>query len=142
MKTWFTSSDGAITLSLLALLGLLVRSYADTRYILVEDFNSLGSGFVVLWIFGYTAIIGGWIWALLAASYRRRGGWIALFIFTLLTALIFGAASLLVFANFTVEFVLFGANLITGTLASIAVGLQLWWVSSRHGISKQKGAIS
>jgi uncharacterized YccA/Bax inhibitor family protein len=115
----------------------LGRSYFDTRYILVEDFGSLGTGFVALWILGYTAIIGGWMWALLAATSDRPGAWITLLGFALLTGLGFGAASLLAFANFAAEFVLFGASLVAGALASVAVGLQLQRVSSRRG-AKEK----
>jgi uncharacterized YccA/Bax inhibitor family protein len=139
MKTWYTSPSGAITLSLVALLTLLVRSYLDTRYILVEDFGSLGTGFVALWILVYAAIIGGWMWALLAATADRQGAWITLLGFALMTGLGFGAASLLAFANFAVEFVLFGASLVAGLFASAAVGLQLRRVSS-HRREKEKQA--
>lgn len=141
MKAWYSSPNGAIRLSLVALLTLLVRSYLDTRYILVEDFASLGRGFVALWILAYTAMIGGWMWALLAATGDRRGAWITLLAFGLLTGLGFGAASLLVFANFTVEFVLFGASLVAGALASAAVGLQLRRVSPRLGAKGGKESL-
>ncbi len=125
MKAWLTSFNDAITLSLVALFSLLVRSYFDTRYILVENFGFLGPGFTLGWIFGYSAIIGGWMWALVAAARGSQRAWITLFAYALITGLGFGAASLLAFANFAVEFFLLGTNLVAGVFAAIAVALHL-----------------
>ena len=126
MITRFRSPAGSIALCYVALLTLLVRSYTDTRYILVEDFSALGPGFVGIWIIGYAALIGGWVWALLrAATGDGRGAWAAMLGFGLLTGLGFGAASLLAYANFRVELLVYGANLIAGIAASAASGTQL-----------------
>lgn len=126
MSTWLRSQAGCIALSFVALLTLLVRSYTDTRYILVEDFSALGPGFVALWSLGYAAIIGGWVWALLRAAARdTRAAWMVLLGLGLLTGLGFGAASLVAFANFGVELVVYGANLIAGIASSVAAAGQL-----------------
>ena len=126
MITRLRSPAGCIAVSYVALATLLVRSYTDTRYILVEDFSALGPGFVGIWIIGYTTLICGWVWALLrAATGDGRGAWTALFGLGLLTGIGFGAASLLAYANFRLELLVFGANLITGVAASVASGIQL-----------------
>lgn len=126
MITRLRSPAGCIALSYVALVTLLVRSYTDTRYILVEDFGDLGPGFVGIWITGYAALIGGWVWALLrAATADGRGAWTALLGFGLLTGLGFGAASLLAYADLRVELLVYGANMIMGIAASAASGLQL-----------------
>lgn len=126
MITRLRTPAGCIALSFVALVTLLVRSYTDTRYILVEDFSDLGPGFIVIWITGYAALIGGWVWALLrAATTDARGPWTALLGFALLTGLGFGAASWLAYADFGVELLVYGANLIVGIAASAASGIQL-----------------
>lgn len=134
MITRLRSPTGSIALSYVALITLLVRSYTDTRYILVQDFSDLGPGFVGIWITGYAALIGGWVWALLrAATADGRGTWTALLGFGLLTGLGFGAASLLAYANFGVELLVYGANLIMGIGASWASGVQLRRTNKARG---------
>jgi hypothetical protein len=126
MRTWLRSRAGGVALSYAAFLALLVRSYTDTRFILVEDFGALGTGFVILWIVGYAALIGGWTWALLRAAVGHgRGAWLALLGFGLLAGFGFGAASLLAFANFRAELVVYGANLVTGVASAVAAWVQL-----------------
>lgn len=125
MKTWFTSQNGAITLSSFALFSLLARSYYDTRFILVEEYSPLAPGMDTLWIFGFTAILGANIALLLAATRAGRGVWKALFAFNAAIGLGCGAASLLAFTSSTLELVLFTASLITGILAAVSVGFQL-----------------
>jgi hypothetical protein len=126
MNNWFTSRNGGITFSFLALLSLLARSYYDTRFILTEEYSPLAPGMDSIWIFVFTVFVGANIAVLLwAATTNRRGAWIALLAFNLLTGLGWGAASLLVFTSNTLELVIFTASLITGILAAIAVGLLL-----------------
>jgi hypothetical protein len=126
MNNWLTSRQGAITLSLLALLSLLARSYYDTRYILTEEFSPLAPWMDTSWIFFFTVIVGANMAVLLAATGDRRGAWIALFIFNLVTGLGLGAASLWAYTSNTLELVVFIASLITGLVAALAVGLRLW----------------
>lgn len=126
MMTWFRSARGAVTLSFAALVSLLVRSYVDTGFILPEDFGHLGMGFAALWVLGWSAITGGWIWALVAAAAGGgRGAWIALLVYALVTALLFGAWSLIRFLAVPAELAVFSASLVTGVLASVSVGFQL-----------------
>lgn len=125
MKTWFTSRNGALILSLIALLTLLARSYYDTRFILVEEYSSLAPGMDTWWIIGFTAIVGSNMAILLAATSDRRGAWIALMVYNLLTGLGWGAASLIAFTSNTLELVIFTTSLIAGILSAVAVGFQL-----------------
>lgn len=123
---WFRSSNGAVTLSFTSLLSLLVRSYVDTGFILLQDFGHLGMGFATLWVLGWSAIVGGWIWALVAAAARgSRGAWIALLVYALVTALLFGAWSIVSFLSEPAELAIFSASLVTGILAGVAAAFQL-----------------
>ncbi len=131
--SWFRSLNGVVTLSYLALLSLLLRSYADTAFILEEDFSDLGRGFVVAWIVGFTAIIGGWIWALAASAKGSRKSVYLLLVYAFTCATWFGVGSLIAFANFVEEIVLFGSSLILGIIAFISVWLHLR--DRRHDIT-------
>lgn len=125
MTIWFRSGKGAITLSLIALLSLLARSYYDTRYILVEEFSSLISGMDTLWIIIFTVIVGGNIVVLLAAAGNSRRAWFALLFYNLLIGLGFGAAYLSAATNDPLLFVIITANLVAGVLAAVAVAFRL-----------------
>jgi hypothetical protein len=125
MKTWFRSSDGVVLFSFLAVLSLLFRSYFDTAYILPEDYSGFGSNFSILWFLGYTAIIGGWIWGLVAAGKDSRGGLITLLIYSTVVALSFGAVSLLAFVSYPVEILIFGSNFLFGSIAFASVVFRL-----------------
>jgi uncharacterized YccA/Bax inhibitor family protein len=130
MNTWLKSPNGAITLSVIALLSLLGRTFLDYRYIFAEEFPSWGPGLIGLVTLFYLALAGGWIWALLAAAGGSRSAWIALLVFALLTGLGLGAASILAFwppmqsATPVGEIALL-SNLVFGLLATLAVWLQL-----------------
>ena len=125
MKPWFRSSSGVVLLSFLAVLSLLFRSYFDTAYILPEDYSEFGSNFPILWFFGYTAIIGGWIWALVAAGKDSRGGLITLLVYSTVVALGFGAASLITLVSYPVEILIFGSNFLFGSIAFVSVVFRL-----------------
>lgn len=125
MTTWFSSRKGAITLSVIALLSLLARSYYDTRYILVEEYSPLVPGMDTLWIIGFTVIVGSNVVVLLAAVGNSRRAWIALLIYNLLIGLGFGAAYLSAAMNNPLAFVIITSNLIAGILAAVAVVFQL-----------------
>jgi K+-transporting ATPase A subunit len=126
MMTWVRSSKGAVTLSFAALLSLLARSYADMGFEFPGWIDHFGMGVTPLWILGWTAIAGGWIWALLRAVARGgRGTWMILFVYALLTGLGSGLASLLAFANFA-AYSVFWLSLAAGALAAVAAAFQLW----------------
>jgi len=122
---WFRSSNGVVLLSFLALLSLLFRSYTDTAYILPGDYSGFGPNFGILWFFGYTVILGGWIWALVAAGKDSQGGLITLLVYSIVVALGFGAASLLVFVNYPVEILIYGSNFLFGSIAFVSVLFRL-----------------
>ena len=86
MKTWFTSLNGAITLSALALLSFIGYVFLMSRYFLEKwipgDSAAAVETIIVL------LIIGVWIRALFVATSGRRGGLIALFAFSAVTTLI------------------------------------------------------
>ena len=76
MKTWFTSLNGAVTLSALSLLSFIGYTLMEMRYFLGKwipgDNAAMAETAVVL------LLIGGWLRALFVASGGRRGGLIAL----------------------------------------------------------------
>jgi len=122
---WFGSSNGVVMLSFLALLSLLFRSYTDTAYILPGDYSGFGTNFSILWFFGYTAILSGWIWVLVATGKGSRGGLIALLVYSIIVALVFGAISLLVFVSYPVEILIYGSNLFLGSIAFVSILFRL-----------------
>lgn len=122
---WFRSSNGVVSLSFLALLSLLFRSYMDTAYILPGDYSGFGTNFSILWFFGYTAILGGWIWALVAAGKDSRGGLITLLVYSMVVSLGFGAVSLLTFVSYPVEILIFGSNILFGFIAFVSILFRL-----------------
>jgi len=122
---WIRSSNGVVVSSLLAMLSLLFRSYMDTAYILPGDYSGFGTNFSILWFFGYTAILGGWIWALVAAGKDSRGGLITLLIYSIVVALVFGVLSLLIFVSYPVEIPIYGSNLLFGSIAFVSVLFRL-----------------
>jgi hypothetical protein len=122
---WFRSSNGVVMLSFLALLSLLFRSYMDTAYIFPGDYSGFGTNFSILWFFGYTVILGGWIWALVAVGKDSRGGLITLLVYAIVVALFFGAVSLLVFVSYPVEILIYGSNFLFGSIAFISMLFRL-----------------
>lgn len=130
MNTRLATVDIAIAFSVIALLSLLGRTSLDYRYVFAEDFPAWGPGLVGLVTLLYVAIAGGWIWALLAAARGRRGAWIILLGFALLTGLGLGAASIVRFwppmqsATPLGEIALL-ADLVFGLLAALTAWLQL-----------------
>ena len=58
MKNWFTSLNGAVTLSVIALLTELWRAFVDFQYEYSKQLNSMGA--LLLATLLYTALFGGW----------------------------------------------------------------------------------
>lgn len=122
---WLRSTRGVLFLSYLGILSVLVRSYMDTRYILVEDFSKFGEGFVILWIIAYSLFVGVWIWSLVSAGRESKRAVYVLLAYALICFLVLGLASLFLYADHVEEFLIFGANLITGGLATGSIILHL-----------------
>ena len=131
MKSWFLSQNGAITLSVMALLVFLGRIFLDWRY---EShlLGAEGSLEEFLYILMFLAFAGSWVWGMLAAKSGSRGGLLACLILALLLGVGFAAVtyfSLCPPASCT-QFIpnlwqWNWAQLISGLVASISIGLQL-----------------
>ncbi|MFQ5419026.1 MAG: hypothetical protein ACE5EY_01555 [Anaerolineae bacterium] len=85
MKQWFTSLNGAITLSVLALLSEAWRGFLDAMFVFPTDIadETLMNLAAVI----FTLLFGGWTWSLVAASRGSRRGLIAAFALNLLVLL-------------------------------------------------------
>lgn len=133
MKNWFVSLNGAVTLSVFALLTLLARTMGlDAMFVLpgemgVRQDQPTTVALIVLWT---VALFGGWIWALLVAMRGSRRGLIAALVFSLLSGLL-GGMTLLVLcpdgcAVYPLGNIIVWAEFIIGLAASLALGLQIW----------------
>ncbi len=133
MKNWFMSLNGAITLSVIALLAVLARlTFLDALFVAEfrSGFSADQPGPIAVSMLGFMVFVGGWIWALLAARGGSRAGMIVGFMFSLLVAFGGGLLTLLVFcrpggcAAWPVGNIIVWVALIAGLAASIALGQQ------------------
>ena len=92
MKNWFLSRNGAITLSVIALLVFLGRVFLDWRY---EShlLGTEGSLEEFLYILMFLVFAGSWVWGMLAAKSGSRGGLLACLILALLLGVGFAAVT-------------------------------------------------
>ena len=83
MKNWLLSRNGAITLSVMALLTFLGRIFLDWRY---EShlLGAPGSVQETMYVLLFLAFVGGWVWAMLAATSGSRLGLAARLVLVLL----------------------------------------------------------
>ncbi len=86
MKNWFTSLNGAVTLSTLSLLSFIGYALMEMRYFLEKWIP--GDNAAAVEMFVVLLIVGGWIQALFAATSSRRRGLTALLAFSVFTALV------------------------------------------------------
>lgn len=86
MSTWYSSKKITILLSTLALLSFVGYAFLEARYTLAEwipgDVAAMVETFVVI------VVVGGWLWALLAAAGDGQRGQVALIVFGAIAALI------------------------------------------------------
>lgn len=126
MKNWFTSVNGAITLSFAALLIELFRGFIDSMFVYPVEFKGAGLALAV----GYTIAFGVWGAALFAARERKRWGLIAAFAIGLLLWIAQDWMTILVFCpngcNTIWSTIAALMDLVIGGLALIALGLQIW----------------
>lgn len=66
MKSWITSRNGAVTLSVFALLAFMGRGFMDWRYEYPQ--RDPAGNFDIPGALFYMALTGSWVWALLAAK--------------------------------------------------------------------------
>jgi hypothetical protein len=130
MKNWFTSLNGALTLSVITLLTEVWRGFLDAMFVFPVDFGDEGTMQLAAVIF--TALFGAWAWSLILASRGSRGGLIAAFIINGLVWLAVPVSWLLFYcpAACQAEAGIFNLantlNLVFGLLASISLGIQIW----------------
>ncbi len=129
MKNWFSSLDGAITLSVVALLTELWRAFVDFQ----NEYSNFLSGraAVLLATLIYTALFAGWAWTLLQAVHGSRGALIAALIINLLFLFVLPVGSLVSFCPspcselWPVMELANWINLVLGLLATASVALTL-----------------
>ena len=129
MKTWFTSLNGALTLSAIALLTEAWRGFLDAMFVFPIDFGDAGLMNLAAVIF--TVLFGGWTWALIATWQGSRRGLLAAFILNGLVLLAIPVSWLFFYcpaacrATAGVFNLANSLNLIFGFLAAVSLGLQL-----------------
>jgi hypothetical protein len=129
MKSWFTSLNGAVALSVIALLTELWRAFADFQYEYSQVINSLGT--LLLATLLYTALFAGWAWALLRARRGSRGALIAALIINMLILLAIPVGALVAYCPspcrelWPLMELANWINLLFGLLATLALVLQL-----------------
>ncbi len=130
MKRWVLSLNGAITLSLIALLTFLGRGFMDWRYeIPLQDPSGVWDipGAII-----YMGFAGGWIWGLLAAAQNSRRGLTAILLLALLLDVALALATYFIFCPpwtgcevWPNAWLWNWANLISGVLAVAATAAHL-----------------
>jgi hypothetical protein len=130
MNNWFTSLKGAVALSVIALLTFLGRAFMDWRYEypLQDPAGNWDTPGALI----YMALIGGWLWSLLAAARGSRGGLIASLILVLLLDVALAVATYVFFCppwtgcvGWPNAWPWNWSNLISGLLAALALVVQL-----------------
>lgn len=85
MAGWFTSSRGALALSVIGLLAFAAYAVLVSRYVLEELTPGVKMAAVETLV--VLAILGVWVWGLLRASAGLPGGWTILLVCSLLPTL-------------------------------------------------------
>jgi hypothetical protein len=137
MKNWFTSLNGAITLSAIAWLTELWRAFLDMFRIYpfelgYSDFvKNTGAVFLVTLL--YTALFAGWAWAMLQGLRGSRRALISALILNLLFLLAIPIGTLVAYCPSPCSTVwplmelANWLNLIAGLLAAVSLGSVLWF---------------
>ena len=133
MKNWLLSLNGAIALSIIALLTEVWRGFLDAMFVLPNDFGdevTLNLAAVI-----FTMLFAGWTLALFSASRGSRGGLITAFSINLLVLLAIPISWLIIYcpADCRAQAGVFNLanilNLIFGTLAAVTLGIQIFRAS-------------
>jgi hypothetical protein len=128
MKNSIFSLNGAIVLSLLALVSNLWRGFLDAMFVLPFEYSD-----ETIWqlaAISFTVIFVGWAWALLAAWRGSRIGLVASFVINALVLVAIPISWLLFYcpAECRAEAAVFNLantlNLVFGLLAAVSLGLQ------------------
>jgi hypothetical protein len=135
VKSWFTSLAGAVTLSVIALLTELWRAFLDFQHEYSNFLNSTGA--VLLGTVLYTALFGGWAWALLRVMRGSRRALLAVLIINLLYLLVLPIGALVAYCPSPCPelWPLFELanwiNLLFGLLATVAL---VWQLRSKKAV--------
>lgn len=131
MKTWFTSLNGAIALSAIALLTEVWRGFLDAMFVFSNDIGE--ESFMHLAALIYVFLFALWTWSLISTARGSRRGLVTAFTINLLVLLIIPVSTLLFYCPvdclaeagwiFSLANTL---NLLLGLLAAVALGLQLF----------------
>ena len=91
MRDWLMSRNGAVTLSVIALLTFLGRAFMDWRY--EYPAQDPAGTWNIPGVLIYLALAGAWVWALLAAARGSRRGLIACLVAALVLDVLFALAT-------------------------------------------------
>lgn len=130
MRNWFTSLNGAITLSVFAFLTFLGRAFMDWRfeYSAQDPTGSWAAAGAVV----YMVLAGIWVWGLLAAVRESRRGLVTLLTLALLLDVLMALATYFFFCppwtgcvGWPSAWWWNWSNLIAGLLSALSIGLHL-----------------
>jgi hypothetical protein len=127
MKNWFTSLNGALTLTALAWVSQLWRTLIDAT----QGFhsNATEGGLLMIFTLAYTVVLAGWAYAIHSASRGSRGGLMAAFALNALFWLAIAVATPLFYCSGWCSSSAINTanalNLILGLLAGVALTSQL-----------------
>jgi len=130
MKNRLTSLNGAITLSVLAFLTFLGRAFMDWRYEYPrqDPTGSLDTTMALI----YMALVGVWLWGLLAAGRGSRPGLIVCLIAVLLLDVALALATYFFFCppwtgctGWPNAWPWNWSNLLSGAISAVAIAFQL-----------------
>jgi len=128
LKDWFFSLNGAIVLSVLALLSNVWRGFLDAMFVLPHDFGD--DGLMQLAAIIFTLLCAAWTWALFSAWQGSRRGLAVAAVINALVLLAVPISWLLFWcpAGCRAEAGIFNLanslNLVFGLLAAVALGMQ------------------
>jgi hypothetical protein len=129
MKTWLTSLNGVITLSMISLLVFLARTFFDFYYVYTEFNLSLGMTAAAILI--NTLLFSGWIWSQISAAKNNRRGLISIFVFNLFFLVVVAVGTLVSFCPspcgtaWPMGEIFIWASLVFGMIAAFATGIYL-----------------
>ncbi len=85
MLTWFTSQNGAIALSFIALLSFIAYAFLESLFFLGQWISGVSAAAVMTLV--VIAVVGGWMWGLFTFMGGDQRGLIAMLVFGLLPVL-------------------------------------------------------
>ncbi|MBI4926694.1 MAG: hypothetical protein HY835_02935 [Anaerolineae bacterium] len=148
MKNIFSSLNGAVTLSVIALLSELWRAFIDFQHEYSNILN--GTGAVLLSTLLYTVLFGGWAWALLRTLRGNRASLVAAFIINLIFLLVIPIGTLVAYCPspcltlWPIMELANWINLLFGSLAGIGLAIQFcqYKAAGKQPLAPDGGSLS